>query len=241
MKIVAVIIVAAFTVGGAFQAIKLANNISGTYTAKNWIATPAKLLSWERLSGYGAGGLRPGSTGSRRIDRLVASYEYHANGQTYKSDRVGFTEVYDNFSDDYRDAIIERLRVAEETQSPLTVWVNPAAPEQAVIERSLPVASSIFSAFFLLFPCGLASIILMTLFCSWICRWIGANHDQAARNIVMPLWAILHGSLALPIIALAPAGSIGLGASFILGLLLMLMVGGIYSFRPFRKSKTNVL
>lgn len=64
--------------------------------------------------------------------KVVASYRYQYDGQTYIGHRVGISEKSDNIGD-WHQQTYSRLRAA----SPLQIWVNPGDPQEAIFDRDL--------------------------------------------------------------------------------------------------------
>lgn len=90
---------------------------------QNWVAVPATVESVSR---------RPPRTPLHPpLDSLEISYRYSLNGSTHHGARFDLQEgLY--------DAQAAGATVAELSGSPaITVWVNPAAPDQAIAHREL--------------------------------------------------------------------------------------------------------
>lgn len=211
-----------FAAAAAHIGSKLFINLDGAYQSKNWVTTTAQLDEWAIIN-TPCHTLRSFSikTGCQEI---TARYRYSFRGQDYSSSRVSYTQLRDNFSDSYRDSIADRLRAAE-TGQPLTIWVNPSSPDEAVVERALPVAATFFYSFFLLFPCGVATAAIL----GGIIRLAGPRDTRDARNSrwLLPSLGILHGLPALAILWLADAGTIGIAGYVMLAFLLGLFAAGV--------------
>lgn len=204
---------------------RLAVLLHGVWAAQAWTAVPARLEAWE---------LRPSSaafagaaTAVRRpMHGLHARYVYTAGGREHTGTRVGFAPAHDNVAGAWRQQVVQRLQVAADG-GPLTVWVDPAQADQAVIDRSLPVPSAVFTAALLLFPCGVATAYALGSLLRWsgTCGAAGEAHNH---RWLLPVWALLHGLPVLPILALAAPGSIGGGSAAVLVLLSLVGLAGLW-------------
>lgn len=65
-----------------------------------------------------------------------ARYRYDVDGLRFENDRVYVAEFNDNIGS-YHDELRSRLERHESTGAPVTVWVNPNDPSQAVIDRDM--------------------------------------------------------------------------------------------------------
>ena len=65
-----------------------------------------------------------------------ANYRYEYNGTVYERDRVYIADFNDNIGP-YHKNLYSRLKDHQRTQSPITVWVDPANPGQSVIDRDM--------------------------------------------------------------------------------------------------------
>lgn len=204
---------------------RLAVMLHGVWSAQGWTPVPARLESWELrrssalLSGAGTAVRRP-------MHEIHVRYVYTAGGRQHTGTRVGFAPVHDNVSGVWREQVAQRLQAAAEG-GVLTVWVDPAQSDQAVVDRSLPVSSAVFSAALLLMPCGVATAYALGSVLRWSGR-CGATGDAHNRRWLLPLWALLHGLPVPPILALAAPGSIGAGSAAVLVLLSLVGLAGLW-------------
>jgi hypothetical protein len=65
-----------------------------------------------------------------------AQYRYYWNGQTYTGDRVSISSGGDNIGD-YQTETGSRLSAAQRSGEPITVYVNPDQPSEAVVNRDI--------------------------------------------------------------------------------------------------------
>lgn len=103
---------------------------------QSWQATPAELLSLELKQGDDT-------------DRIYAEYSYTFGGQRYTGDRVAIDQMGDNLGD-YQKRNYRKLRRKKEAGKPVTAYVNPANPSEAVLLRDLRLGMLAFKAGFAL-------------------------------------------------------------------------------------------
>ena len=65
-----------------------------------------------------------------------ARYQYEVDGVGYQSDRVYVADMNDNIGSYHHD-LLNSLRSYHVTQKPVSIWVNPQDPQQAVIDRDM--------------------------------------------------------------------------------------------------------
>ena len=65
-----------------------------------------------------------------------AQYRYYWNGQTFTGDRVSISAGGDNIGD-YQTETGRRLSAAQRSGQPITVYVNPAQPSEAIVNRDI--------------------------------------------------------------------------------------------------------
>lgn len=109
---------------GAAMSWMVGSTITEALRARNWVKTRAEVLYtevtwtdwWER-------------------SRVTASYRYDVGGQSYESDRLGLSTFATGIMDDWPSDMHEYLKAARDEKRPIMVWVNPADPSSAVIDR----------------------------------------------------------------------------------------------------------
>ncbi len=87
-------------------------------------------------------------------------YRYAYNGEQFLGERYSWTVVYDKSE---RLLAAQRLVESYQTQSPITVFINPDAPRESVIERC-----ESRSYLQLLVICAILLVITLSVF--WIVR-----------------------------------------------------------------------
>jgi len=68
--------------------------------------------------------------------QVRASYQYEYAGRRWESDRVGISGGADNIGD-FHQRLHTQLKQSWQQQQPVTAWVNPANPQQALLNRDL--------------------------------------------------------------------------------------------------------
>jgi hypothetical protein len=110
---------------------------------QSWQATPATLLQAELKTTRGDKG--------RITYRATARYRYDFAGKTYESERVALHGSGDNFGD-YQEERGKELKQLKRTGQPVTAYVNPHDPSQAILFRDLrPLMIMVKSMFGLAF------------------------------------------------------------------------------------------
>lgn len=110
---------------------------------QSWQATPATLLQAELKTSRGKKG--------RVTYRATARYRYDFAGKTYESERVALHGSGDNFGD-YQEKRGKELKQLKRTGQPVTAYVNPNDPSQAILFRDLrPLMIMVKSMFGLAF------------------------------------------------------------------------------------------
>jgi len=204
----------------------LTASLVGTWQARVWEEVPATLHSWSAQSSRTMTPLVTEST----MQRLQARYSWEFGGRRFEGERVGFSPLADNMGWAWRDAVVERLRAAE-GGAPLAIRVDPAKPSRAVVEASLAVDQAAFIAVFLAFPCGFITLLAIGAGL----QAMGAMTGQVLTSLQWPLWALLHGAVAVPVWLLAAPHSVeGFGAVALGGLALLGLAGAVTLLRALR-------
>ncbi len=150
-KIVGFLVVAVFAAAAAWLTYGLVNMLVNVDRAQSWQKVDGHLVSQEIVTSEGIGD-------DPDTHKLKALYRYKVAGQEYDGARVEFSPLGgDNFSGGRRLLQMKMMRA-----EPLTVYVDPLDPWSSVIDRSLPAEAALFITFFLVFPCGFATLIVFS-------------------------------------------------------------------------------
>lgn len=141
----------AFLAGGLFAGVlPMIKTVYGWVQARDWEPVAARVLSTELLI----------HRGETTTYRALARYEYDYRGQRYGGTRIGLDSAgADNIGTWHQD-MHAKLRAAQ-GRNDLTVWVNPRAPTEAVIDREMRWPLLVFRVpFALLFTgIGIAALV----------------------------------------------------------------------------------
>jgi hypothetical protein len=173
-KIVGFLFVAVFSAAASWLTYGLVKMLVNVQRAQAWQQVEGQLLSQEIVTSEGMGD-------DPDTHKLKALYRYKVAGRQYDGARVEFSPLDgDNFSGERRVRQMKMMRA-----EPLAVYVDPLDPLNAVIDRSLPAEAALFITFFLVFPCGFATLIVFSFMTYPIrplrayagpltCIWLGA-------------------------------------------------------------------
>jgi hypothetical protein len=95
--------------------------------ASGWVEVPAQLVSLE---------LQEHDGDDSTTYETTATYRYDYAGQTYTSGRVAIDSGADNIGD-FQHRLYHALRAAQERGAPVTAYVDPEEPANAVLNREL--------------------------------------------------------------------------------------------------------
>ncbi|MEN8176271.1 MAG: DUF3592 domain-containing protein [Pseudomonadota bacterium] len=95
----------------------------GWYQAQEWEPVSAQVLATDIEYG-------------EDTYRVTARYRYAFGGQEYTGNRVSFHSGGDNIGD-FHQSTHRRLARHRDSREPVTAWVNPAAPAEAVLVRDM--------------------------------------------------------------------------------------------------------
>jgi hypothetical protein len=131
LTLIALVFAVAFTAGGVVAGVvPIYKQLSGWWEASSYVAVQAHVVSVELET-------RPISKSRSERYRVVADFSYEYRGQNYLSHRVSLLDGGGDNVGTYQQDTYELLRQARSQLSPVTVWVNPARPDQAVYDRSI--------------------------------------------------------------------------------------------------------
>lgn len=126
--------------------------LSGWWAARGWEEVPCWIEKAEMKTSRGSKGDVTYHT--------TAAYRYQYRGRTYHSEAVDFMSGSDNIGD-FQQRVYEQLQPLAGQERPFRCYVNPAAPEHAVLYRDLRWGLLLLLSIFpMIFPLvgGLVSI-----------------------------------------------------------------------------------
>jgi hypothetical protein len=133
-----------FTVGGIVAGVlPMYQQLSGWWKASSYVPVTATVLSAE-LKTY---------SGKTPTYQVLAQFGYEYQGRNYVSSRINLAGGRSDNVGSYQKDMFQRLLAARNSAAPVSVWVNPQQPEQAVYDRSLRWLMIVFLLpFAVLFP-----------------------------------------------------------------------------------------
>ena len=122
---------------GVFASWAIGSTVHASWKARSWVPVPAVVESASLHESSSSDG---GDT-----YRADGSFRYAWNGRSYTGTRLGTSVIggTDNF-DDWHQEVSSRLKAARAAGQPVTVWVNPENPAEAVYERGIRWAELLF-------------------------------------------------------------------------------------------------
>ena len=145
--------------------------------SREWAETPAQILSVE---------IEKDGDGSKATYRFAMRYQYEVNGQTHISERVTAFGGSDNVSR-YHKKNYARYKPLFNAKNPITCWVDPADPTQAIIDR-VPRFDALMFMHLIVFLFPLMGVTFILYSISLICRSPSAPDAYRRPLILSPLY-----------------------------------------------------
>src|SRR6185369_12802690 len=95
--------------------------------ARSYVPVPAEILNVELKRHHGK---------NSNTYETKARYRYTVGDNSYTSERVAISSGADNIGD-YQQDLYERLNTARLRRTPVTAWVNPNNPSEALLDRDM--------------------------------------------------------------------------------------------------------
>jgi hypothetical protein len=154
-----------------------------------------------------------------------ASYRYTIGGKTYEGTRLGTLHIAGTGDiDDFEDRVSDMLLQGREQKKPITVFVNPDEPSEAMVDREIRWGLVLFLApFALLFSwIGLGAL--------WLIRRLSTGETpEGASNTagagVLWLFAIVWNAISFPAAIIAIPQGMADGEWGVLFILLFPIIG----------------
>lgn len=147
-----------FLVGMGFLVLGMVPAVIDAVRMRQWEPVPAQVLEARLASSRSSNG--------NTTSRVHARYRYAVAGSTYTGDRVAVSNMADNLGDFWYQ-LGWQLKSAQQQGKPVTAWVNPADPTEAVLDRSLRWPLLGFWAIFLVVFGGVGGGMLAWARHSW--------------------------------------------------------------------------
>lgn len=144
LTLFALLFAVGFTAGGLVAGVMpMYKQLSGWWQASSYVPVPASVVS-AKLESH---------RGKSTTYRAVAEFRYEYQGRSYSSHVLDLASGGSDNISDYQENLFQQLQQARNNAAPVTLWVNPQQPGQAVYNRSIRWMMVIFLIpFALLFP-----------------------------------------------------------------------------------------
>lgn len=232
-----VVMLLAFPGVAIFMAYRTVSMVAAWQRAKGWVETPATITHLDLEVDHDDDGT---------TYRVLCSYTYVFNDATYQGDRVGLTGGSDNIGSWHQDTYdrLKHHRDAIESE-PLSCWVNPTNPAEAVLDRSLRKGLLLFNLLFAVAFGGVSVVVVwfgrikrrrnrlteaLRLEHSdrpWMCKtaWAEGRIRPQQQSRGMWLFAILWNVISVPVVLLAVPDALRSGQYWMLIFLLFPLIG----------------
>lgn len=145
----------------------------------------------------------------------TAQYSYQFQGQSYSGSRVAISDSYDNVGD-FNVDLGRRLERAASSNTPVTAYVNPSNPDEAVLNRELRLGMVGFKMVFVVLFGGVGVGIIAYLLLApldeisgvaegekpWLTRraWASSSIKSNGKSMMIFLWcfAAFWNAIAIP-------------------------------------------
>ncbi len=117
-----------FAAAGVFVAALMVKSLAAHHATQSWVETPALVTRAELVV--------HDDDDEGTTYQATAEYEYDYAGQHYRGSRVGLHPGSDNVGD-YQQRIHAELKSHQTSGQPFRCYVNPAAPDEAILYRDL--------------------------------------------------------------------------------------------------------
>lgn len=134
------------------------------WAARRWVEIPVEVIDV---------GLRQSTSGEQAtpVDEVLAAYRYRVGAVAYVGHRIGVhLPVADNLGGWHREWMERLARHRGPGTAPLTAWIDPQHPEDAVLDRSLRWGVLLFYALFVVAPMWPIAAAARALIARWRLR-----------------------------------------------------------------------
>lgn len=136
---------------GSFMGYSAFDDISDAIRMQSWDEVPAQLQD----AGY-----RTSRGDDADTYEAYASYTYDYGGQNYSGSRVAIAGGADNIGS-FQRSLGSRLKRAKQSGQPISVFVNPDKPAEAIVDRSLRGGMIGFKSIFIVLFGGIGFALLI--------------------------------------------------------------------------------
>lgn len=139
---------------GVWMLWSISSTLIDAYEMRDWLPAEAQVLS----AGY-----TTSSGDDSDTYEAYAQYRYYWNGQTFTGERVSVSGGGDNIGD-YQTETGNRLSAAQRSGQPITIYVNPEQPFEAIVNRDIRWSMIGFKSIFVLVFGGVGFGLLVAAF-----------------------------------------------------------------------------
>jgi hypothetical protein len=116
-----------FCIGAGFLLFSIAPTLHDALRMASWSETPGTLLQAQLVTNHSS---------KSTTYRVEAEYRYDVDGRNYRGSRVAIGTIADNVGD-FQQTLGNRLENAHRTGQTVSVWYDPASPNDAVLNRDI--------------------------------------------------------------------------------------------------------
>ena len=139
---------------GVWMLWSISTTLIDAWDMRGWLPAQAQVIS----AGYNTS-----SGDDSDTYEAYARYRYYWNGQTFTGDRVSISGGGDNIGD-YQTETGNRLSAAQRSGQPISVYVNPERPSEAIVNRDIRWGMIGFKSIFVLVFGGVGFGLLYAAF-----------------------------------------------------------------------------
>jgi uncharacterized protein DUF3592 len=129
----------------AFGVVPIVLAVRMAWSARRWVETPIEVVDARLHSSHASGG-------GAVVSEARATYRYRFGGFTYTGNRIGVHLQAADDLGDWQRRWAKALAIRDDSDPPLTAWVDPDHPENAVLDPSLRWGLLLFHACFVIVP-----------------------------------------------------------------------------------------
>ena len=134
-----------------------------TWSVGTTLYGASQMSDWPRTEAYLSSGGYESHSGDSDTYEAYAEYTYTWNGRSYSGNRVGISSGADNIGD-YQQDTGRELQHAANNNRPVTVYVNPDNPSEAILDPSIRWGLLGFKMIFVVVFGGVGFALLIGVF-----------------------------------------------------------------------------
>ena len=155
----------------------VASTLRDAWSAREWVKVRADVITADMRQ----------SAGRRSTTyRADAVYRYTYDGMDYTGSRLGLVAMGSDNIGDWQEEMADFLQAARDEKRQITVFVNPAIPTQAVVDRAIPWPMMLFLTPFAL---GFGGVGVGALAAAWFALTKPAEGSAKPKAAPRPAFA----------------------------------------------------